>query len=71
MQEQAYNQMCKKVAQLTKVIYHLNTRLEDHQEELDAAASDHDREVKMVIFFFSLVSNSHFFPFCSKRSLML
>ena len=38
-------QMSKKIAQLTKVIYHLNTMNEDHQTELASAKKAHRREL--------------------------
>jgi hypothetical protein len=36
-----HHKMSKKIAQLTKVIYHLNTRNEDNQSELDAVVANH------------------------------
>ena len=44
-----HHKMSKKIAQLTKVIYHLNTRNEDHQSELDAIAFNHQSEVQQLI----------------------
>ena len=43
------HKMSKKIAQLTKVIYHLNTRNEDHQSELDSLASNHQAEIQQII----------------------
>jgi Skp family chaperone for outer membrane proteins len=40
--------LCKKVAQLTKVIYHLNIRNEDHEEEVSALTRRHDAALKRV-----------------------
>jgi soluble cytochrome b562 len=40
--------MSKKIAQLTKVIYHLNTRNEDHQSELEAMAYQHQMEIQQL-----------------------
>ena len=44
-----HHKMSKKIAQLTKVIYHLNTRNEDHQSELDAIVLNHQSEVQELI----------------------
>jgi len=41
--------MSKKIAQLTKVIYHLNTKNEDHQLELETAASNYQLEVQQIL----------------------
>jgi len=41
--------MCKKIAQLTKVIYHLNTVNEDHAGELDAVQRQHKSEVQEML----------------------
>jgi chromosome segregation ATPase len=41
--------MSKKIAQLTKVIYHLNTRNEDHQIEMDTVVSNHQAEVDHIL----------------------
>lgn len=43
-----HQKMSKKIAQLTKVIYHLNTRNEDHQSELDAIAHSHQLEIQQL-----------------------
>lgn len=43
-----HQKMSKKIAQLTKVIYHLNTRNEDHQSELDAIALNHQLETQQL-----------------------
>lgn len=43
-----HQKMSKKIAQLTKVIYHLNTRNEDHQSELDAIAHSHQLETQQL-----------------------
>jgi Skp family chaperone for outer membrane proteins len=40
--------LCKKVAQLTKVVYHLNVRNEDHDAELAAARRRHEGEIKRL-----------------------
>ena len=44
-----HHRMSKKIAQLTKVIYHLNTKNEDHQLELDAMAANHQAEVQQIL----------------------
>ena len=41
--------MSKKIAQLTKVIFHLNTKNEDHQAETDAVASYHQMEIEQIL----------------------
>jgi Skp family chaperone for outer membrane proteins len=44
-----HHKMSKKIAQLTKVIYHLNTRNEDHQADLDAMSANHQAEIQMIL----------------------
>lgn len=44
-----HHKMSKKIAQLTKVIYHLNTKNEDHQTELDILASNHQVEIQQIL----------------------
>ena len=44
-----HHKMSKKIAQLTKVIYHLNTRNEDHQSEMDSLAANHQLEIQQVL----------------------
>jgi Family with sequence similarity 184, A and B len=44
-----HQKMSKKIAQLTKVIYHLNTRNEDHQSELDAIGLNHESETRELM----------------------
>ncbi len=36
-----HHKMSKKIAQLTKVIYHLNTRNDDHEVEIAALNAQH------------------------------
>jgi myo-inositol catabolism protein IolC len=43
-----HHKMSKKIAQLTKVIYHLNTRNEDHQSEMEALAYHHQAEIQQL-----------------------
>lgn len=44
-----HHKMSKKIAQLTKVIYHLNTKNEDHQTELEIIASNHQSEIQQIL----------------------
>lgn len=41
--------MSKKIAQLTKVIYHLNSVNEDHQHELATKSAQHEKQVQELI----------------------
>ena len=43
-----HHKMSKKIAQLTKVIYHLNTKNEDNQSMIDALQEQHKVEIDMV-----------------------
>jgi len=44
-----HHKMSKKIAQLTKVIYHLNTKNEDHQTEIDVMSSNHQMEIQQIL----------------------
>ena len=44
-----HHKMSKKIAQLTKVIYHLNTRNEDHQADLELIQSNHQVEIQQIL----------------------
>ena len=44
-----HHKMSKKIAQLTKVIYHLNQRNEDFQSELQSERMDHQSEVEEIL----------------------
>jgi hypothetical protein len=44
-----HHKMSKKIAQLTKVIYHLNTRNEDHQSELDNLSNNQNFEIQQIL----------------------
>jgi molecular chaperone GrpE (heat shock protein) len=44
-----HHKMSKKIAQLTKVIYHLNTKNEDHQSEMDNLSQQHQMEVQQIL----------------------
>ena len=44
-----HHKMSKKIAQLTKVIYHLNTRNDDHEQRLSAMASQHEGEIESIM----------------------
>ena len=41
--------MSKKIAQLTKVVYHLNTRNDDHEYELQGVVDAYEQEIDEVI----------------------
>ena len=41
--------MSKKIAQLTKVIYHLNTKNEDHALELESLNAQHESEIDQIL----------------------
>lgn len=41
--------MSKKIAQLTKVIYHLNTKNEDHDFEIEQLSNRHQSEVQQIL----------------------
>jgi predicted nucleic acid-binding Zn-ribbon protein len=43
-----HHKMSKKIAQLTKVIYHLNTKNEDNQSMIEAISQQHQIELDMV-----------------------
>lgn len=40
--------MCKKIALLTKVIYHLNIKNEDHDDEVSRLRARHDDEIARI-----------------------
>ena len=44
-----HHKMSKKIAQLTKVIYHLNTINEDHQSDVTILIENHDKELQEII----------------------
>ena len=44
-----HHKMSKKIAQLTKVIYHLNTRNEDYEVEMKNLASKHESEMQEIM----------------------
>ena len=44
-----HRKMCKKIAQLTKVIYQLNSRTEDHQSIVDSLKRSHRIEVDQLL----------------------
>jgi hypothetical protein len=41
--------MSKKIAQLTKVIYHLNSRTEDHEAELAELAEGYEADIERIL----------------------
>ncbi|RYH21333.1 hypothetical protein EON65_20905 [archaeon] len=44
-----HHKMSKKIAQLTKVIYHLNTKNEDHTLEMEVMSSNHQMEIQNIL----------------------
>merc|ERR1719261_1621584 len=46
--QQIHKLMQKKIAQLTKVVYHVNTTNEDHQSEVAALKKQHREELARV-----------------------
>ncbi len=46
--------MCKKIAQLAKVIYHLHTKNEDHEYELRDQAAAYEQQIEDVLQFILL-----------------
>ncbi len=48
-QKNHHYKMCKKIAQLTKVIYHLNTQNEDYVSEGDEVSKRSEEEVKRIL----------------------
>jgi hypothetical protein len=48
--------LCKKIAQLTKVIYYLNTKNEDHSTEIQSLVSVYEQEINDVKFMYRIHS---------------
>ncbi|XP_066574181.1 protein FAM184B [Amia ocellicauda] len=46
---QMHTKMCKKIAQLTKVIYSLNTKSEEHEAELQGLHEAHSEELQRLV----------------------
>ncbi|XP_041131660.1 protein FAM184B-like isoform X2 [Polyodon spathula] len=46
---QMHMKMCKKVAQLTKVIYSLNTKCDEHESTLQALRDAHEEEIQRIV----------------------
>lgn len=44
-----HNRMSKKIAQLTKVIYHLHTKNEENKSYSQALAKAHDKEIESIL----------------------
>ncbi|KAG2388100.1 hypothetical protein C9374_000950 [Naegleria lovaniensis] len=44
-----HHKMSKKIAQLTKVIYHLNTKNDDHEFQLNSLADAYESEIEDII----------------------
>eukprot|EP01083_Nonionella_stella_P068816 182995_1 len=47
--EDIRHKMCKKIAQLTKVIYQLNSRSEDHDHELNGVQAAYETEIEQIL----------------------
>ena len=43
-----HNRMSKKIAQLTKVIYHLHTKNEENKSYVEALTATHNKEIEKV-----------------------
>uniref|UniRef100_A0A7M4EA11 Family with sequence similarity 184 member B n=1 Tax=Crocodylus porosus TaxID=8502 RepID=A0A7M4EA11_CROPO len=43
-----HTKMCKKIAQLTKVIYALNTKNDEHEDSIQALKEAHEEEIKHI-----------------------
>lgn len=43
-----HHKMSKKIAQLTKVIFHLNTKNDDHEFQLKTMADNYETEIQEV-----------------------
>jgi len=44
-----HNRMSKKIAQLTKVIYHLHTKNEENKSYVQALSKAHDKEIESIL----------------------
>lgn len=44
-----HNRMSKKIAQLTKVIYHLHTKNEENKSKSEALTKTHNAEIKKIV----------------------
>merc|ERR1740130_1414729 len=44
-----HRKMSKKIAQLIKVIFHLNSRNEDNGDEIDAMTTQHENDLKEIM----------------------
>ncbi len=44
-----HHKMCKKIAQLTKVIFHLHSKAEDHDNHLREQAETYEIQIEEVI----------------------
>uniref|UniRef100_A0A669P4X9 Family with sequence similarity 184 member B n=1 Tax=Phasianus colchicus TaxID=9054 RepID=A0A669P4X9_PHACC len=47
--KEIHMQMCKKIAQLTKVIYALNTKNDEHEDSIQALKEAHEEEVQHIL----------------------
>lgn len=49
MNDELHHKMCKKVAQLTKVIFYLNTKNDEYESNLRAVVNAYEQELDSVI----------------------
>ncbi|XP_065556059.1 protein FAM184B isoform X2 [Lathamus discolor] len=47
--QEMYMKMCKKIAQLTKVIYALNTKNDEHEASIQALREAHEEEIQHIL----------------------
>ncbi|XP_059674151.1 protein FAM184B [Gavia stellata] len=47
--QEMHMKMCKKIAQLTKVIYALNTRNDEHEASIQALRESHEEEIQRIL----------------------
>ncbi|XP_063192202.1 protein FAM184B isoform X3 [Chroicocephalus ridibundus] len=47
--QEMHMKMCKKIAQLTKVIYALNTKNDEHEASIQALREAHDEEIQCIL----------------------
>lgn len=44
-----HHKMCKKIAQLTKVIFHLNSKNDDHEWEMRSLTDQYESEISEIL----------------------
>lgn len=57
-QADLHHQMCKKIAQLTKVIYAMNTKNDEHECEMKAMKDDYETQIQQVFVFSAFLSSN-------------